>query len=796
MALLRMWAGLELRRRWRALLMLTLLVAVAAGTVLAGVAGARRAASVLERLEARTLPTTVLVLPNQPGFDWAAVRALPGVAALAEFAVTMYGIDGVPDQSACGFPIAQPVMDTVERPVVLAGRLPDPARADEAIVTPGFVQRHGLGVGDRVGLRLFTPEQIDATYGTQIVPEPEGPVLDTTIVGVVRSFWFSDTPGGPGMFGPSPGLLAQYRSNLLGAREVASVNAMVRLTDGAAGIPAFQAELARLTGQSDIAVIDQTAAAAAAQRTIDFEAGCLLAFALAALAAAAVLVGQTISRFASAAAADLGVLRAVGMRRQEALGAAAAAPVLAVVLGGLAGTGLAMAASPWFPVGSAALLEPAPGFAFDPLVHVGGAALLAGLAAVATVGAAARALATPGQAAAARRSAVATAAAAIGLPVPVVIGVRFALEPGRGSTALPVRPALLGAVTGVLGVVAALTFSAGVSDAAGNPARFGQTQDLEMFIGQGGTDFVDRPDALLAALAADPDVDAVLDARLAVIDLGGTPVSAFTYAPVAGARFPVVLRSGRLPATADEIVLAPTTAAQLGATTGSAVPGPGGPLTVTGIGFVPYAGHNNYDSGAWLDPAGYDRLTTGFKFRTVMISLTPGADPAAAAERLSAVAGAAAGTGSYPVTPPAELVEAALLRNVELLPLLLGAFLALLAAGAVGHALATAVRRRRHDVAVLRALGMTRWQARWLVTTQATVLAVVGLVFGMPLGIALGRTLWRFIAEITPLEYQPPVAVLALLLVGPVALLVANALAAWPGRQVARLRIGHVLRAE
>jgi ABC-type proline/glycine betaine transport system permease subunit len=80
------------------------------------------------------------------------------------------------------------------------------------------------------------------------------------------------------------------------------------------------------------------------------------------------------------------------------------------------------------------------------------------------------------------------------------------------------------------------------------------------------------------------------------------------------------------------------------------------------------------------------------------------------------------------------------------------------------------------------------------------VLALVGLLFGLlfgvPRGIAIGRTLWRVVAEYTPLEHLPPLAVLALLLVGSCALLVANLLAAWPGHQAARLRIGHVLRTE
>jgi ABC-type antimicrobial peptide transport system permease subunit len=136
------------------------------------------------------------------------------------------------------------------------------------------------------------------------------------------------------------------------------------------------------------------------------------------------------------------------------------------------------------------------------------------------------------------------------------------------------------------------------------------------------------------------------------------------------------------------------------------------------------------------------------------------------------------------------------IRDLELLPVALSAFLALLAISAVGHALSTAVRRRRHELAVLRALGMTRPQARLVVTTQASLLALIGLIFGVPLGIVLGRAIWRAVAGFTPMAYHPPVALLTLLLIAPAALLAANALAAWPQRRAARLHAGQILRSE
>jgi ABC-type antimicrobial peptide transport system permease subunit len=100
------------------------------------------------------------------------------------------------------------------------------------------------------------------------------------------------------------------------------------------------------------------------------------------------------------------------------------------------------------------------------------------------------------------------------------------------------------------------------------------------------------------------------------------------------------------------------------------------------------------------------------------------------------------------------------------------------------------------ELQTLRALGMTRWQCRGVVLTQASVLALVGLLFGVPLGLAVGRTVWRAVADYTPLQYVPPTSVGVMLLVAPVALTVANALAAWPGRRAARMRISHVLRTE
>ena len=305
-------------------------------------------------------------------------------------------------------------------------------------------------------------------------------------------------------------------------------------------------------------------------------------------------------------------------------------------------------------------------------------------------------------------------------------------------------------------------------------------------------------------MAADPDVTGVDDARIGGAQSGQVSVESFTYTPVAGKRVPAVLIAGRMPAAADEIVLAPTTASEMRASTGSVVRLTGSTvpraMTVTGIGFVPEGPHNEYDQGAWLTPAGYDRLFRGahyaFKFHAATIALRSGADVQAVAQRLTAKAKAIKGGQVFTFAPPDPLQQVQAVKDVAPLPLALSAFLAVLAVGAVGHALSIAVRRRRHELAVLRALGLTRWQSRLVVGTQATLLAIIGLAFGIPSGLILGRVLWHAAANMTPLAYQPPLAALALLLIVPLALLAANLLAAWPARRAARLRTGQILRTE
>jgi hypothetical protein len=808
------WFRLDVRRRWRSLIALALLVALTAGTVLAAAAGARRGQTAFDRLWARTLPADVTVLANQPGFDWAKVEALPEVSATGLF-VVYYGAEvsgSGPAGAFSGADMAFPpgnaggMLETVERPVILQGRMSDPARTDEVLASPHYMSAHHLSVGAPLTVHLSSPAQATAGFDAS-TGKPLGPVTRVHIVGVIKSAFWTDSPGDSGGIMPTYAFVRKYQPDIVGGNPAQTAdysNALIRLRGGEAAIPAFKADLARVTGRSDIDVWDNAVQIGGPiRKATGYEAVCLLAFGLAALLAALFLVGQTIGRYASGAAEDLRVLQAVGLTRRQAAVSAAVAPGLAAAAGATVGVAAALIASLWMPIGLASIAEPAPGFDANWLV-LGPGWVIAVLLVTGGTAVLIRSALSAGQVGRAPRgSAIATAATNAGLPVAAVVGTRFALEPGRGRSAVPVLPAIAGAVAGVLGVLAAFTFSAGVSDAVANPARFGITWQLDTFYGLDGQDF--GPAAQVTqAVAARPEVAGFLDSRVGGAQSSGVSVESFTYTPVDGKRVPVVLTSGSLPGGPSQITLAPTTARKLHAGVGSVIRLSGGPgsraMTVAGIAFVPAGPHNGYDEGAWLTPAGFDQLFRGahyaFKFHVALVTLRPGADPGNAAQALTATAAKVKGGEAFPFTRAEPAGTLTTLEDLRVLPTALGGFLALLAFGAVGYALSTAVRRRGHELAVLRTLGLTGRQARLVIVTQATLLAVVGLAAGIPLGLAVGRAVWRVVADFTPFAYQPPVSPWALALIAPAALLSANLLALWPGRRAARLRSGQVLHTE
>ena len=108
-------------------------------------------------------------------------------------------------------------------------------------------------------------------------------------------------------------------------------------------------------------------------------------------------------------------------------------------------------------------------------------------------------------------------------------------------------------------------------------------------------------------------------------------------------------------------------------------------------------------------------------------------------------------------------------------PLALALALGVAALVSLSAAVAASVRRRRRDLAILQALGLTGRQLRSIVAWQTLTLLLVAVAVGVPLGLLAGRWTWAGFATslgVVPVTVLP----LTSLLVGLALLVVAGPL--------------------
>jgi putative ABC transport system permease protein len=800
----------ELRSRWRAWLGLGLLVGLAAGAVMALAAGARRTDSAYARFLDTHDASDVMVsdfgqpgFPGMGGFD--KVRALPSVedSAAGELGVIPLGRSHVIALASEDGRIGT----EINAFKLLEGRRADPERADEAVLTYTAAQDRDLHVGSTVP--FVSPEHVDeiadpgqaAAARRFLAQAPDGRLR---IVG---------TEASPGELPPqiededaialhlTPAL---YRLHLLSFPDppITPKVLLVELRNGSDGVSAFNADLNRMSDGPGFDSVAQADQAAAVERSIHLQGVALWLLAGLVAVLAALIAGQLLSRLTLIEATDHATLGALGM---SARGRALLGVVRAGVVGGVAavaGTVAAVAVSPALPTGLARIAEPNPGLEAD--------ALVVGLGATATVvvvialgaWAAWRASAATRQASARgdqgiqrRPSGVARfLTVAGGSPLPATVGVRMALDAGRGRSAVPVRTTVAGVTLGVGALVGALTFGASLAHLLDSPRLYGQTWDLQLEDASDET-FAERG---LSLLRDDPRVDAmgIGSAGSALLEVEGRRADAIALDPVEGDILPPML-AGRPPADADEVALGARTARALGADIGDVVEVARSgeravPMRVVGrVAFPSIGSVSRLGDGVLATVAARDAVSPDDASDDLFLRLTPGADPAAVVADLNARAGTNAFVPSK--GSPADIVN---FGRVESMPFVLGGILAAIAAATLAHLLLSAVRRRRRDLAILKTLGFVRGQVAGTVAWQATTVVVVSLVIAVPLGVALGRWVWTLLADDLGVVAQPRVPLLALVAVAAGAVLLANVIALVPGQIAARTRSATDLRSE
>jgi predicted lysophospholipase L1 biosynthesis ABC-type transport system permease subunit len=344
---------------------------------------------------------------------------------------------------------------------------------------------------------------------------------------------------------------------------------------------------------------------------------------------------------------------------------------------------------------------------------------------------------------------------------------------------------------GVVTLVAAIVVSASLQHLLATPGLYGWNWDVIISRDDGHDVDADR----LAALPQIAGFSTGVTGDGGSIILGDQQV-AFTAIGPAGGVTPPILH-GRLPRAADEIALGERTRRHAGLNIGDRLTtrisggGVAASFRVVGTVVLPFTNdETSLGEGAYAIHAGIRRLVPGVPSDAALVRFRPGTPLATG---IAAIRRAFPGVEVREARQPATLLD---FGRVERFPLAVALTVALLAAATVAHVLATAVRGRRRDLAVLRSLGLGRGDVRAAVAWQATILVSLALVVGLPIGIAVGRVLWIACASAYGFLARPTVPGLQLALVVAVGVLLANLIAALPGRIAARTSPAGVLRIE
>jgi putative ABC transport system permease protein len=258
--------------------------------------------------------------------------------------------------------------------------------------------------------------------------------------------------------------------------------------------------------------------------------------------------------------------------------------------------------------------------------------------------------------------------------------------------------------------------------------------------------------------------------------------------------FDVGIEDGRVPHTPDEIALGLRAARDLGVGVGvgdtvTVRRSDGGEreLAIVGTAVVPALNGEELGLNALLTTEGLDQNAVAEAFSEAAVSVAPGGNVEELVELLAS---------QFEADPPPVPATVQNLEELGGLPAGVAAIVGSIAVLALANALVVAVRRRRRDLAVLRAMGFTRRQTATSVVVMALAIVAIGVLVGVPVGMAIGATLWRvtaagaFVLSDASFRWQ--------LLIVPVlgSVLIALVAASIPARQAARQSPAVGLRSE
>ena len=814
----------DLRRHLRAAIVVAVLIGLTSVIALGAAEGAQRTDTAYARLRAVVNAPDEIVFSGTgaaealvPHVDFSKVALLPQVKATRAVAYMLGEGVGADGKVLFGGATKGSVVlgaPTIEGHSampwnVLEGRLPDPTRSDEVVI--GYMTQLDpqAAVGSTIDLRLVKATATAEEFGGASTPAAAaalmGPPIPVKVVGRVVVLDGNDELSGNNHdFFVSPAFVQRYQPSTLKADYL-----MVTLKNGTADSAAFEEQLLAIypnAGFGSATAKDATVV----RRAVNVQVAALWLVALLTTLVGFMILGQALSRLSFTESTENPILSALGMTRRQLFAVAMVRATLIGTAAGVVAFVTAVAASSVFPTGVARIVEPTPGTDVAAIVAGGAVLVVLGVLLLSVVPAL-RAARTRGDARGValvaefrRPSALAAFVARSGLPASAAAGVRFALEPGRGRTAVPVRSAVIGLTLAVVALTAAFGFSASFHHLVETPRLYGQFFDFG-----GGYPFGGGFDEAIAAMVADPGLSDVMVGNFReAVDVrgpgGSASVNVWGLETLKGSITPTIAE-GAWPVNEGELALGGKTMRQVGARIGDTVQVRVGD-TVVPLKVVAKAVFAAFGFGPGLaEGAGmtFSQLQAFFpkdERNLFTANLAPGANAAAVSARLN--------PKFEPLGTPVGDLEAAAnsglsttvmvdaLGGAQRVPLALSGLLALAAVGTLAHVLVTSIRRRRRDLAVLKTLGFVRRQVSATVAWQASTLAGIALLIGLPFGVAVGRWGWTLFANTIGVLPVPIVDLPPLLIAVPVTLLLANLIALIPGRLAAATRPAAVFRSE
>ena len=180
---------------------------------------------------------------------------------------------------------------------------------------------------------------------------------------------------------------------------------------------------------------------------------------------------------------------------------------------------------------------------------------------------------------------------------------------------------------------------------------------------------------------------------------------------------------------------------------------------------------------------------------TLAIDLRPGVPAHPMVQRILAADPDDTPGGMYQIHP---VLAATLVNDAQMgdQPLTLAVVLAAAMVLSIWATVQASTRRRRRDLAMMKALGMTRRQLRAIVLWQSSTTLVLAAGLGLVLGWVVGRLVWSAFASsigVVPVTVLP----LGLVLLGLLILIVSgDALTLLPAESAARAPSASLLRSE